>query len=108
MYIAMNRFTVSRGREKEFEETWRTRKSYLSDVPGFIGFNLLRGAGDGSSTLFLSHSQWVSEAAFLEWTRSEAFRMAHKRARTPEGLLLGHPVFEGFTSVDLAATGSSV
>ena len=29
MFMAMNRFRVSAGREADFERTWRERKSYL-------------------------------------------------------------------------------
>ncbi|MEN8261499.1 MAG: antibiotic biosynthesis monooxygenase [Pseudomonadota bacterium] len=106
MYIAMNRFTVARGREEEFENIWRSRNSYLDEVPGFVSFHLLRGATNESSTLFLSHSQWESEAAFVGWTKSDAFRSAHKNAKSPKGVLLGHPVFEGYAAVDLCQSGS--
>jgi heme-degrading monooxygenase HmoA len=33
------------------------------------------------------------------WTRSEAFRKAHSNARSPEGVLAGHPKLEGFEVV---------
>jgi heme-degrading monooxygenase HmoA len=42
-FIAMNRFQVVKGREKDFEDVWLNRKSQLEDVPGFAEFNLLRG-----------------------------------------------------------------
>ena len=42
MYIAMNRFHVNAGREEVFEEIWRTRDSYLDQVPGFKEFHLLK------------------------------------------------------------------
>ncbi|MGR9117014.1 MAG: antibiotic biosynthesis monooxygenase family protein [Gammaproteobacteria bacterium] len=103
MYIAINRFRIARGQEARFEEIWRNRKSYLNDVPGFIAFNLLRGAAGDEATVFLSHSQWESEQAFADWTRSEAFKLAHKQARSPEGVLLGPPQFEGYSSVELAS-----
>lgn len=102
MYIAMNRFQIARGQEARFEEVWRHRKSYLDDVPGFIDFKLLRGAFGEVSTVFLSHSQWESEQAFTDWTRSEAFKLAHQQARSPEGVVIGHPQFEGYSTVDLS------
>lgn len=101
MYIAMNRFKIARGREECFQDIWRQRKSYLDEVPGFIEFKLLRGAPGEDATVFLSHSLWESEQAFSAWTRSEAFRLAHKQARSPEGVVIGHPQFEGYTTVDL-------
>lgn len=101
MYIAMNRFQVNAGREEVFEEIWRTRNSYLDEVPGFRSFSLLRGETRDGLTLFVSHSTWESRDAFVAWTESEAFRKAHSDARSPQGTLAGHPVFEGFEVVGL-------
>jgi heme-degrading monooxygenase HmoA len=99
MYIAMNRFRVNEGREEIFEEIWRQRDSYLHEVPGFKTFHLLRGETKDGITTFLSHSTWESRAAFVDWTESEAFRKAHGDARSPQGTLAGHPVFEVFEVV---------
>ncbi len=100
MYIAMNRFQVNAGFEDGFEQMWRSRDSYLNEVAGFKDFHLLRGAtADGTTTLvttFVSHSTWESRDAFVAWTESEAFRKAHGDARSPQGTLAGHPVFEGY------------
>ena len=43
MFIAMNRFRIALGKEDDFVAHWRNRNSYLSEVPGFVSFNLLRG-----------------------------------------------------------------
>ncbi len=102
MYIAMNRFRVSRGREEEFVEIWRNRDSYLDDVEGIKDFQLLRGEAKEDATVFVSHSLWDSREAFRAWTESEAFAKAHRQARMPEGVLLGHPQFEGYEIVDLS------
>ena len=42
-FIGMNRFKIVIGREKDFEEIWRTRETHLDDVKGFKKFNLLKG-----------------------------------------------------------------
>ncbi|MFO0984832.1 MAG: antibiotic biosynthesis monooxygenase [Planctomycetota bacterium] len=99
MYIAMNRFHVAIGRELEFERVWRERERHLDQVPGFRTFRLLRGESGEQATLFISHSEWDSAAAFEAWTESESFAKAHQHARTPSGVLLGHPEFEGFEVV---------
>jgi heme-degrading monooxygenase HmoA len=99
MYIAMNRFRVNAGHEEDFEEIWRQRDSYLHEVPGFRSFHLLRGETKDEHTLFVSHSTWESRDAFVAWTKSETFRKAHGDARSPQGTLAGHPVFEGFEVV---------
>jgi heme-degrading monooxygenase HmoA len=101
MFIAMNRFRIALGREGEFEKMWRERESYLDDVDGFREFQLLRGESDETETLYASHSIWQSREHFEAWTRSDAFRKAHSRARSPQGVVLGHPALETFESVDL-------
>jgi heme-degrading monooxygenase HmoA len=92
----MNRFRVAAGREAEFVEVWRKRDSYLDKVPGFLEFKLLQGAPGDEETVFVSHSTWASREAFSAWTESEEFKAAHRQGRTPEGLILSHPQFEGY------------
>ena len=43
MFIAMNRFKIVLGKEKEFEDVWKNRDTHLKDVPGFKEFNLVKG-----------------------------------------------------------------
>ena len=97
MFIAMNRFKVKKGSEYDFEQIWLTRETHLEGVPGFIDFHLLKGPERGDYVLYASHSKWRSEADFVAWTKSEAFRKAHARAGSNKPLYLGHPEFEGFT-----------
>jgi heme-degrading monooxygenase HmoA len=96
MFIAMNRFEITRGSEETFEALWRDRESHLDGVPGFREFHLLRGPTGDEATLFASHSTWESREAFEAWTESDAFRKAHAQARAPQGTYRGHPKFEGF------------
>ena len=99
MYIAMNRFQIAPGMEREFEGVWLSRESHLSTVPGFRSFVLLKGPVRDDHVLYASHTEWESYTAFEAWTRSEAFRLAHKGAGGNRSLYLGHPEFEGFAAV---------
>lgn len=99
MFIAMNRFQVRKGEEAAFETVWKTRNSYLDEVPGFIAFHLLRGSAEEDHTLFASHTMWASRADFEAWTRSEAFSKAHAGAGGNKPLTIGPPKFEGFEAV---------
>jgi len=99
MFIAMNRFMVVRGAEADFETVWTTRDSHLAGVSGFISFHLLRGPEREDHTLYASHTEWASRADFEAWTRSEAFRLAHRNAGDNRPMYLGHPEFEGFEVV---------
>jgi heme-degrading monooxygenase HmoA len=96
MFIAMNRFHVKRGSEEAFEQVWLSRDSQLTKVPGFIEFHLLKGPEHEDHTLYSSHTVWQSKATFEAWTRSEAFRLAHRDAGQNKPLYLDHPQFEGF------------
>jgi heme-degrading monooxygenase HmoA len=99
MFIAMNRFKVAHGSEAAFEEVWTSRDSQLGTVPGFVEFHLLRGPTTEDHVLYSSHTVWQSRAAFEDWTRSEAFRIAHRDAGNNRALYNGHPEFEGFEVV---------
>lgn len=81
MYIAMNRFKVAPGAETEFEHVLTSRDTHLRGVPGFVEFHLLRGPQKDDHVLYSSHTVWSDHTAFETWTRSEAFRAAHRKRR---------------------------
>lgn len=99
MFIAMNRFRVRKGYAGAFESVWRDRDSRLKEVPGFVEFHLLKGPEADDHVLYASHVVWRSRADFETWTRSDAFRRAHRNAGQNKELYLGHPDFEGFEVV---------
>ncbi len=99
MFLAMNRFKIALGFEDGFEKVWRERDSYLSEVEGFVSFNLMRGRATEEFVLYASHSVWHSKEAFEAWTNSKHFRKAHAQASAPKGTYLGHPDLELFDSV---------
>jgi heme-degrading monooxygenase HmoA len=96
MYIAMNRFRVLPDKVAPFEARWLDRDVYLTEVPGFVAFHLLKGPATDDHVLYSSHTVWSDYASFEAWTRSEAFRKAHRTAGDGEKLTAGHPEFEGF------------
>ncbi|WP_174278871.1 antibiotic biosynthesis monooxygenase family protein [Sphingomonas bacterium] len=96
MFIAMNRFQVIPGGEEAFEQVWLSRDSHLADVPGFVEFHMLRGPAADDHFLYSSHTVWRSREDFENWTRSEAFRAAHRGAGDHKPLYLAAPRFEGF------------
>ena len=92
----MNRFKIISGKEETFEEIWKSRDTHLENVPGFKKFNLIKGNKKENYRLYASHSLWETEEDFINWTKSEAFRKAHKGAGQHSDVYLGHPEFEGF------------
>jgi heme-degrading monooxygenase HmoA len=99
MYLAMNRFQIAKGFEEGFEKVWRERDTYLSEVPGFKDFALLKGPEADDHILYASHTIWEDKAAFEAWTESEHFRKAHAQASAPKGTYLAHPNLETFEQV---------
>lgn len=99
MYLTMNRFRVKPDKEVVFEAIWKSRDSHLPEVPGFKSFHLMKGPRLEDHTVYISHTMWDSRAAFEDWTRSEAFRAAHKGAGAHGDIYLGPPQLEIFESV---------
>ena len=99
MFLAMNRFQIAKGFEEGFEKIWRERDTYLSEVPGFKDFALLKGPEADDHVLYASHTIWEDKAAFEAWTESEHFRKAHAQASAPKGTYLAHPNLETFDQI---------
>jgi len=94
MYIAMNKFTIIPGKEQDFEQVWKSRETFLAEVPGFKEFHLLKG----EDSVYISHSVWESQQAFRDWTQSEAFQKAHAQGGS-KGMIQGPPQFSGYEVV---------
>ena len=99
MFIAMNRFRIVQGQEEAFETVWRGRDSRLKGVPGFMEFHLLKGPEAEDHVLYASHTIWRGREDFEAWTRSEAFREAHKGAGQTKSMYIGGPQLEVFDVV---------
>ena len=99
MFIAMNRFKVIKEEAGDFEAMWLGRESHLEKNDGFVAFHMLKGPEREDHVLYSSHTVWSGHGAFEDWTKSEAFRMAHRNAGSNGALYLGHPEFEGFEVV---------
>ncbi|MEM8730334.1 MAG: antibiotic biosynthesis monooxygenase [Pseudomonadota bacterium] len=99
MYLTMNRFKVHPEAALDFETVWKSRDSQLKTVPGFLAFHLLKGPQTEDHILYASHTTWESQKHFEDWTKSEAFRAAHKGAGDNKHLYLGPPQLEIFETV---------
>ncbi|MCR9125677.1 MAG: antibiotic biosynthesis monooxygenase [Rhodobacteraceae bacterium] len=99
MYLTMNRFQVRPEACAAFETLWMQRDSHLKSVPGFVSFALMRGPEAADHVLYASHTVWRDETAFQDWTRSDAFRAAHRNAGSSRDMYLAPPVLEIFETV---------
>ena len=96
MYLAMSRLKVISGKEVAFENAWKNRETNTDGVKGFKKFNLFKGNVNKEFSLYIFHSEWNSEKDFINWTKSDSFRLAHKHPTAQRNLYLGPPDFEGF------------
>ena len=99
MFLTMNRFKVRPGQEAAFEAIWTGRDSHLPEVKGFVAFHLMKGPEREGYRLYAPHTLWDSAQAFTDWTRSEAFRAAHRGAGAHAEIYLGPPELEIFEAV---------
>ncbi|CAJ1406499.1 unnamed protein product [Effrenium voratum] len=73
-FVAMNRFTVKPGNEKEFEQRWANRESKLLEAEGFLFFQLLRREQSPDDDVnYISMSAWKDQDAFDQWWDSKSF-----------------------------------
>ena len=96
MFLAMSRLKVVSGKELEFETAWKNRETNTHGVKGFKKFNLIKGNINEEYSLYIFHSEWNSESDFINWTKSDLFRLAHKNPTPQENLYLGPPDFDGY------------
>jgi len=96
MYLAMSRLKVLSGKEVEFEKAWRKREQNIDGVKGFKEFNLIKGIVNKEFTLYIFHSEWNSETDFINWTKSDSFKIAHTDPNSQSNLYLGPPDFDGY------------
>jgi|TARA_B100001094_G_C17980041_1_gene694752 heme-degrading monooxygenase HmoA len=90
MFVAMNRFKIVKGKEKDIENVRKNRDTFLADVPGFKTFNFVKGEEKIDHTLCASHSIWSSKDDFWNWTKSESFKLAHKNVGNIKIYILVH------------------
>ena len=105
MFVVTNRIPVSKGSETDFEDRFRNRAHLIDRSPGFVRnlvlrpsarrFNHKTGGYEDSTEqgYYLVQTYWETEQHFWDWTKSEAFREAHKN-RAPAEMFAGKNVLE--------------
>ena len=59
----------------------------------------MKGSSEEDFSLYASHSIWESKEAFIDWTKSDAFKLAHKNAGAHKDLYLSPPNLETFDQI---------
>jgi heme-degrading monooxygenase HmoA len=78
MVVKINAIEVAEGRGPELEERFAKRASEVENMPGFLGFELLRPV-KGENRYYV-YTRWESEEHFRAWVESDAFRRGHAQA----------------------------
>jgi heme-degrading monooxygenase HmoA len=74
----------SAGEGANLEERFRNRLGAVDNMPGFLGFELLKGENE-----YISVTRWASQADLDRWTSGRAHAQAHSRPTAPTSG--GHP-----------------
>ena len=96
MYLAMSRLKIISGKESEFEEIWKNHEKENDSIKGFKKFNLIKGSVNEEFTLYIFHSEWNSKNDFINWTKSDSFKLSYKNPSLQKNLYLGPPSFDGY------------
>lgn len=97
MFVTMNRIPVKTEYREAFEEAFRQRARLVDRAPGFLRNLVLRPKNPEDPYIVLT--LWESDAAFLAWTESPAFREGHARGTLPKEAFSGPSRLETYTVV---------
>src|ERR671917_2013602 len=76
--VKINAISVPEGAGPELERRFATRHGSVENMPGFLGFELLRPvAGDDR---YFVYTRWETEEHFRAWVESAAFTRGHAQA----------------------------
>ena len=106
MIAVMNRIPVKEAFREDFESRFKNRAGLVDQSPGFVRNLILRPAQE-SSDYHVVLTIWENEAAFTDWTKSEAFKKAHQKAgQTPREMYKGPNVLEMFEIISDTETAA--
>ncbi|MEG3637760.1 antibiotic biosynthesis monooxygenase family protein [Magnetococcus sp. PR-3] len=98
MIVVMNRIPVHKEHHEAFEARFLNRAGLVDKSPGFIRNVILRPSEE-TSEYHVVMTFWESQEHFMAWTKSEAFREAHKNAGSTPEIYKGPNVFEMYEAV---------
>ena len=87
MILVMVRIPIGSAEEgSRLEERFRNRAGAVDSMPGFKGFELLKGEHE-----YISVTRWATRADLDRWMSSQAHAHAHADARPTAPTSGGHP-----------------
>lgn len=86
--VKINAIEVPEGRGPALEERFAKRAGEVENMPGFLGYELLRPVEGETRYFVVTH--WESDEHFRAWIESDAFTRGHAQARAGEGPPVAH------------------
>ncbi|MDH3892157.1 MAG: antibiotic biosynthesis monooxygenase [candidate division Zixibacteria bacterium] len=77
MFVAINYISCQTEYRSRFEQLFASRAGAIDHMPGFVRMKVLRPTKQDERYLIVS--EWHSEQAFKDWSKSDAFTAGHKR-----------------------------
>ncbi len=74
--VKINALDVPPQAGDEIAKRFAARMNALADVPGFLGFELLRPTGEAEKRWFV-YTRWTDQAAYEGWRDGDGARNAH-------------------------------
>ncbi len=90
MFVATNRLRTESGRGWELEERFRKSSAVAEGAEGFISFQMWKTESSPDCDEYLVVTHWESKEDHHRWTRSDAFKEAH-RGGVRADYMVGHP-----------------
>jgi heme oxygenase (mycobilin-producing) len=81
--VKINAIEVEPGRGEALEERFAKRAAEVEQMPGFLGFELLRPTA--GETRYFVYTRWESEEQFRAWVESPSFTRGHAQAAAASG-----------------------
>jgi heme oxygenase (mycobilin-producing) len=81
--VKINAIEAAPGRGAALEERFANRAAEVEQMPGFLGFELLRPTS--GETRYFVYTRWESEEQFRAWVESPAFTRGHAQAAAGTG-----------------------
>ena len=74
--VKINALEIPAAAGDEIVKRFTARMDSLSDVPGFLGFELLRPTGDAETRWFV-YTRWTDQEAYEGWRDGDGARASH-------------------------------
>jgi heme-degrading monooxygenase HmoA len=102
--VKINAISVPEGRGEVLEERFAARADSMQDVPGFLGFELLRPTG--GEVRYFVYTRWEDDAAFEAWRTGDRAGQAHAGAQEGGPVSSGAELLEFEVALSVDAGGA--